>query len=125
MLLNYSCADNNSSSATDTKEAIYSYEIIQSVSGPANPAGIKRIIHTVLIDSAYYDKIESEVFSDIIASVNDKNMHQFFLYKEKPVDIESLASSKEILEIYRAAKEGSFALINKSGFDDGVILYEY
>lgn len=100
------------------------YTIVASVAGPKNQANIQRVVHTVLVDSAYLDKIESEIMPSLVEEYDNRNMNQFLLYAKEPVDIRAL-KGKDIVDIYRAAKKGSIALINKSVADDGILLYEY
>ncbi len=70
------------------------------------------------------DKIESHIMPSLVKKYDDRNMNQFFLYSKDPVDIGAL-KSKRIVDIYKAAKKGSIALINKSAADDGIVMYEY
>jgi len=107
-----------------TEKAVEPYTIVASVAGPKNQANIQRVVHTVLIDSSYLDKIESNIMPSLIKKYDDRNMNQFFLYAKDPIDIRAL-KGKDIIDVYRAAKKGSIALINKSVADDGILLYEY
>ncbi|SER16953.1 hypothetical protein [Neolewinella agarilytica] len=100
------------------------YTIVASVAGSKNQANIQRIVHTVLVDSSYLDKIESDILPSLAKKYDDRNMNQFLLYSKDPVDILAL-KEKSITDIYKAAKKGSIALINKSSVDDGILLYEY
>lgn len=100
------------------------YTVIATVADPKNQANIQRVVHTVLIDSSYLDKIESHIMPALVKKYNNRNMNQFLLYTENPVDIQAIKTS-DIVEVYRAAKKGSVALINKSAADDGIVMFEY
>lgn len=112
------------SNSNASEKAVQPYTIVASVAGPKNKANIQRVVHTVLVDSAYLDKIESDIMPSLVKRYDDRNMNQFLLYSKDPVDIGAL-KSKGIVDIYKAAKKGSIALINKSVADDGIVMYEY
>lgn len=105
-------------------ETMSPYKVIAAVAGPKNQANIQRVVHTVLIDSSYLDKIESHIMPALVNKYDNRNMNQFLLYTENPVDIKAVKANG-IVEVYRAAKVGSVALINKSAADEGIVMYEY
>lgn len=114
----------DSSQYSAPEKAIQPYTIVASVAGPKNNANIRRIVFTVLVDSSYLDKIETHIMPSLVQKYDDSNMNQFLLYAKDPVDIRAVKSN-DIVDVYKAAKKGSIALINKSAADDGIVMYEY
>ena len=127
MLLFVSCnMDSLSSNATrESSQTVQknSIEILHSIAGPQNSAGISRVVHIVLVDSVLADSIEAIVLPQLTSS-SDDNMNQYFIHTsvDPSFKFEIGTSLPEAIEY---AKGGSIALINKSKFDDGVVLYEY
>jgi hypothetical protein len=94
------------------------YKVVESIRYEKNHAGIGARVHTVLVDSLYFEDVEKVVLPRLERLFDDGNSHQIYLHKAQPNKLGEIASKKDRMAVIQVAKEGAFAYIVKiSGVD--------
>ena len=96
--------------------------IIQTVAGNKSHTGRSRLFHLVEVDSSYHDLIREKVLPELEKKHDDKNFHQYILFKYTPEKIK--LDDKDFIGAFRAGKKGAFAMVDKNGLTDDLELWK-
>jgi hypothetical protein len=106
-----------------TKENTPPFRIVEIIRFPKNQAGINAAVSTVLVDSLYFDEIQTVVLESLRERFDDeKEAHQVYLHKSSPKELAEVSKSGDKNKVLQVAKKGAFAYFIKTLVDDGLLM---
>lgn len=111
---------NNETTSQNSQQGVTpSYEVLGSIAGPANDAGIKRVIFTVKADSLYCNDLEA--LAQQLENGKKANEFQMYYVFQNEVPALNEIDFKDVIDVQRfCTNKGAIAeiLISKDGVAD-------